>query len=100
MIVTLFFRRIQVPSRNSVTRLCFCPVLAAFGRHFGARLARFRKADSDGLLSRCHDPALSAFAGTKCAELFPMQGAFDTFARSFTIFPSGPFFLRHVIRSY
>ena len=65
-------------------RLGFGLVLAGFCRYFSAFLARFRKAYSDGLLSRRDDPA---FAGTKRAELFAMEGVCDALARSFIILP-------------
>src|SRR5208282_6613600 len=71
--------------------------LAGFRGNFVARLARFGKANGDGLLSRRYDPAFSALAGTKRAALFSTHGARDALARGRTIFPFRAFFLWHGI---
>ncbi len=61
---------------------------AAFLRGtFTPFLRRFRETDSNRLLTTFYFAALAAFAGTKCAALFPMHCALDALARSLAIFP-------------
>src|SRR5262249_37036120 len=71
----------------------FLPSAFPFARHFLALLARFRKADGDGLLAAFHGAAATFLAAFQLAALLAVHRALHVLAGAARIFP-GHIFLQ------